>query len=447
MKSTQSLSSIAFVDTFLRYFGTNRRWAKFLKTQCLPDLHSSFSVIDLTLFFESDRILGECGRGVKMITTWKYRIKDSGRSGRILGRMGGSVNVVWNFAKETQLNAYRAKSARLIFDKKSGERIAIPNVLTAFELNNLVAGSSKELGLHSQSVQGVTEEFSRRRKQFSKLPRWRGKRSPGWVPWKASGIKISGDSFKYAGEVFNFWNSRDLPTDAQIKTGSLTEDKRGRWYLNVTFESEQIGLEKGLNEIGIDIGIKTLASLSNGEKIERPNLREKFLNRMKALEKTRKFARRKASKNKKYSTLPKSKQGRNLHGKVTNQRADYLHKATTSLVKSSKLIVVGDVPCKLMNRSKNMAGISLDSGIGLFKNMLNFKAARAGSTYLQVPERNSTQTCSHCGWQHPKERRIGLGVREWRCESCGTNHDRDTNAAINILRTGRRALTQCASTL
>jgi putative transposase len=308
----------------------------------------------------------------------------------------------------------------------------------------LVAGSSKELGLHSQTVQAVTEEFSRRRKQFGKLSRWRGKKSPGWIPWKASGIKITGDSFKYAGSQFRFWNSRNLPNDAVIKTGSLTEDKRGRWYLNVTFASEQIQTSCGEREVGIDIGIKTLASLSDGRKIERPNLREKFLKKMKALEKTRKFARRKAAKSKKYGALPKLKQERSLHSKIANSRADYLHKETTRIVQDLKLIVVGDVPCKLMNRSKNMAGISLDSGIGMFKNMLNYKAARAGSTYIEVSEMErhggaEPQTCSHCGWKHPKERRIGLGKGcprqqlrpeeqllsgegEWRCESCGSHH-------------------------
>lgn len=330
-----------------------------------------------------------------MITTWKYRIKDSGRTGRSLRKMARSVNFVWNFAKQTQLNAFHARSARLITEKKTSKLVAIPNILSAFELNNLVAGSSKELGLHSQSVQAVTEEFSRRRKQFGKLPRWRGRRSPGWIPWKASGIKISGDSFKYGGQKFRFWNSRGLPLDAQIKTGSLTQDKRGRWYLNVSFQSEQIQTVCGTAEIGVDIGIKTLASLSDGRKIERPNLREKYLKRMRILEKTRRFARRKASKNKKYLSLPKTKQERNLHAKVANTRSDYLHKESTKLVTRSKLIVAGDVPCKLMNRSKNMSGISLDSGIGMFKNMLNYKAARAGSTYLEVSERNSSGAPSH----------------------------------------------------
>ena len=94
------------------------------------------------------------------------------------------------------------------------------------------------------------------------------------------------------------------------------------------------------------------------------------------------------------------------------------------------LIVVGDVPCKFMNRSKTLAGISLDSGIGMFKQQLKYKAVRAASTYLEFSERNSTLTCSKCRLKRP---RIELGVRYWKCENCDTIHDRDINAAKNIL--------------
>lgn len=378
----------------------------------------------------------------KMLTTWKFRIKDSGSAGRKLMRMSLAVNFVWNFAKNTQLNALRAKSARIITDKKSGQAIGIPNFLSAYELNNLVAGSSKELGLHSQTVQAVTEEYARRRKQFGKLLRWRGRKSMGWIPFKSSGIKFSAERVCFSGEKFRFWKSREFPIDANFKTGSFSQDKRGRWYLNISFESALIGFQKGEEEVGIDIGVKTLASLSDGTKIERPNLRADFLAKIRKLEKTRKFARRKAAKNRQYGPLPKLKQERNLAAKITNKRQDYLHKESTKLVKRTKLIVVGNVPCKLMNRSKNMAGISLDSGIGLFKAMMKYKADRAASTYFEISERNSTQTCSNCRLKSP--RRIELGVREWTCEGCGSHHDRDINAARNILRTGRGALTRCA---
>ena len=104
------------------------------------------------------------------------------------------------------------------------------------------------------------------------------------------------------------------------------------------------------------------------------------------------------------------------------------------MVKQSALIVVGDVPCKLMNRSKNLSGISLDSGIGMFKQMLKFKAVRAASIYTEFSERNSTRTCSKCRTRRP---RIELGVRIWTCEICNSVHDRDVNASINILQAYR----------
>ena len=157
-----------------------------------------------------------------MIATWKFRIKDSGSAGRKLVRMSRAVNFVWNFAKETQVNALRAKSARIISDKKTGQAIGIPNFLSAYELNNLVAGSSRELGLHSQSVQSVTEEYVRRRKQFGKLLRWRGRKSLGWIPFKSSGIKISDDCVCFSGGKFKFWKSREFPSDASLKTGSFS---------------------------------------------------------------------------------------------------------------------------------------------------------------------------------------------------------------------------------
>ena len=118
-----------------------------------------------------------------MLTTWKFRIKDSGASGTTLEKMSRSVNQVWNFAKATTRDALRAKSARIILDKKTGKKIGIPNFLSSSELDALVAGSSKELELHSQTIQAITQEYCTRRIQFKKLLRWRGKKSLGWVPF------------------------------------------------------------------------------------------------------------------------------------------------------------------------------------------------------------------------------------------------------------------------
>lgn len=366
-----------------------------------------------------------------MITTYHYRIKDSGSTSKILAKMSRSVNMVWNYCKQTQQEALKNKQFRLIENKKTAEQISVPYFLSKFELNNLVSGSSKELNLHSQTVQAVSEEYVTRRIQYKKLLRWRGKKTLGWVPFKSSAIKIYNGKISYNKNEFSYWNSRDLPDDAKLKTGSFAQDKRGRWYVNIAFESKKIGIQRKDNqEIGIDIGIKTLATCSNGEKIDRPNLRKSALLKIRRVKKCQYYAQKNQSKAKKFLSLPKSKQERNLHIKIANTRQDYLHKESTKLVKKCALIVVGNVPCKLMNRSKNLAGISHDSGIGMFKAMLKFKAVRAASTYKEISERNSTRTCSKCSEVLP---RIELGVRIWTCERCYTIHDRDVNASINIL--------------
>ncbi|WP_130608255.1 transposase [Fluviispira sanaruensis] len=125
-------------------------------------------------------------------------------------------------------------------------------------------------------------------------------------------------------------------------------------------------------------------------------LRKDASAKLRYLKRCQRFAQRKQSKNKKYHALPKAKQEKKLHIKVTNMRQDYLHMESTKIAKKFSPIVVGDAPCKPMNRIKKLSGISLDSGIGMFKSMLKNKAVRAASTYKEFSERDSSRTCSKC---------------------------------------------------
>jgi IS605 OrfB family transposase len=395
-----------------------------------------------------------------MLTTWKYRIKDSGATGTFLCRMAREVNTVWNYCKEAQIEALRNENFKIvkpsgevvikrtktdpqiygIKDSKasyeSGHRIAYKNFLTDYDLNSMTSGYVKEEGVTilATTVQEICKEYATRTKQFRKTLRWRGRKSSGYIPFKGKDLKFTGnDTLRFNGRSIKLFKDRQIPSDAQIKNGRFSQDARGRWYLSVTFETESLEYKKGGGVYGVDLGIKTMATLSDGSKIDRVNLRAKFLERIKRIELTRKYASRKASKNNKYGRLPKQKQMQNLHAQAKNQREYYLHKKTAELVERSSVIVVGDVPPKLMNRSKNLSGISYDTGLGMFKNMLRYKAERAGAVYVEASERNSTQTCSKCGWKHPL--RIGLGVRIWKCGGCGVEHDRDVNAAKNILAT------------
>jgi IS605 OrfB family transposase len=128
---------------------------------------------------------------------------------------------------------------------------------------------------------------------------------------------------------------------------------------------------------------------------------------------------------------------RNIHAKVKNKRKDALHKFTTELVKNNAFIAVGDVSSEWAAKT-TVAKSALDAGWGIFRSMIKYKSHLAGVDYMDVPERYTTQTCSSCGVisdTSPKGR-TGLGIREWTCSSCGTTHDRDVNAARNILAAG-----------
>ena len=243
-----------------------------------------------------------------MVKTFRYRIKDA-TDGAKLDKLARAVNIVWNFCNETQEHALRWNQ----------------RWPTGFDLNKLTTGSGKELGLHSQTVQAVCEQYAVRRQQFKKRKlRWRGRRSPGWIPFKAAGIKIDGDTVRYCGQSFRFWNSRELP--GPVKSGSFSQDARKRWYLNLAVDGPEEAPATGTRHIGIDLGLKTLATCSDGSKIEAPRWYRNQQQRLAEFQRQR-----------------QPRKVRNLHAKIANRRLDFLHKESTRLIGDCELIVVGDV--------------------------------------------------------------------------------------------------------
>ena len=292
---------------------------------------------------------------------------------------------------------------------------------TKYDFNTLTSGTSKELGLHSQTVQAIGEEYAVRRSQFRKpFLRWRSaKRNLGWIPFKKSGVKICGDEVTYCGKTFRFWKSRELPSE--VRSGNFSQDSLGRWYVNCVCEANE-SPSLGTEELGIDLGLKDLGVLSNGERIENPRW-------------YRKIERRIATQQK----LRHAKRVKRLHAKVKNQRKDFLHKVSTNLVERSSFIAVGNVRSSKLGKTK-MAKSIFDAGWSLFRGLLKYKSLAKQVTYLEVSEDFTTQTCSSCEARSGPRGREGLGIREWVCWVCGAHHDRDVNSAVNILRCGRAAL-------
>ncbi len=336
---------------------------------------------------------------------YRYRVKSLNG---LLNKQARAVNFVWNFCNDTQKHALKWRK----------------RWPTGFDLNVLTAGSSKELGIHSGTINAVCEQYAKSRKQFKRpFLRYRGKRSLGWVPLKGRDLKRHGDAFRFAGNTFRVFNSRALP-EGKIKDGTcFSQDRRGNWFLNIVVDVADAETRKPVRGVGIDLGLDDLATLSNGEKIEHPRCFRQLEEKLAKAQRARK--KRLAAK---------------IHAKIANSRGDFLHKASTEIVRRFDYIAVGNVSSGKLAKTK-MAKSVYDASWHSFKTMLAYKSVANGAWYEEVNESFSSQTCSACG-ALPESRPkgiAGLRIREWVCSDCGTVHDRDVNAALNILRSGRRA--------
>lgn len=344
-----------------------------------------------------------------MMLTFKYRVKDA-TAGKHLNRHAWAVNQVWNFCVATQREAERRW--------KAGGKGRWPS---AFDLIKLTTGVAAELGLHSDTVSAVCRQFAVSRDAHRRCPRFRAsggaKRSLGFVPFINRAIKVDGAAVTYLKRKFHFWKSREL--GGEIRAGSFVQDARGRWY--VTFQCDvEVLRPAGNGTVGIDLGLKDLATCSNGERV--PALRH-----YRQYEAALAVAQRAGNK----------RRVKAIHAKIANARRHHLHEQTTRLARENALIVVGNVNASKLAKTR-MAKSVLDAGWTMFRSQLRYKASRHGARFIEADERWTSQTCSCCGAipaSSPKGMGA-LGIRRWECSDCGADHDRDVNAAQNILRVG-----------
>jgi putative transposase len=236
------------------------------------------------------------------------------------------------------------------------------------------------------------------------------------------------------GEVAVHW-SRDLPSDPSSVT--VVKDAAGRYHASFVVETNPAedaarfpsDPDASYAETGIDLGLTHFAILSDGRKIEAP----KFLRREeKKLAKHQKDLARKekGSKNRKKAVAKVAK----AHARVADQRRDFHHKLSTQIVRDNQAVYVEDLCVKGLARTRLAKSVH-DAGWSGFVNMLEYKCKRYGRYFARIDRFAPTsQVCTACGVKDgPKP----LSVREWTCAGCGTVHDRDVNAARNVLAQGR----------
>lgn len=317
--------------------------------------------------------------------TLKLRIKD--KHCKVLDQLAAEVNFVWNYVNDLSFNHLQRTGS----------------FFSAFDMAKYTKGTSKLCGLHSQTVDAIREEYAGKRKQFKKAKlKWRvsnkksARRSLGWIPFKKSGINYADGYVQYGKQKFNLWDSYGIGKYS-VKTGSFVEDSRGRWYVCLVVESPKQDKPTSTKAIGIDLGLKDIATCSDGTLISNPKFYRKY---------EQKLGIAQRAKNK--------KRVRALHAKIANCRKDHLHKASTMLIKNNALIVVGDLSAKKLVKTK-MAKSVLDTGFSALKTMLKYKCENAGVLFEEVNEAYTAQMCSYCGEitaSSPKGR-ADLRIREW----------------------------------
>lgn len=340
----------------------------------------------------------------------RLRLKD--KHAGVLAGLAREVNFVWNFVNELSVK---------VFERER-------RFISSYELDKYLAGATKEgLHLHSQTPQAISAEYCKSRRQAKKVKlRWRvsrgSRRSLGWVPFKKSAIRYRNGQVWVSGidKPLSLWDSYGL-ADYELGAGSISEDARGRWYLNlcvtVVTKPRDVALE-ATDALGVDLGLKDFMTPSTGAAVTA----QRFY---RDLEPQLAVAQRAGKKDR----------VRALHAKIANRRKDFLHQLSTAQVRQYRAIFVGNVNATWLTQT-NAAKSVHDAGWSPYRTMLKTKSDDAGTWFKEIDESFTTQDCHVCGSRCGPKGRAELDVRDWTCAVCGTHHDRDVNAAQNIKARG-----------
>ena len=222
---------------------------------------------------------------------------------------------------------------------------------------------------------------------------------------------------------------RTIPVEADFRSITISKTPTGKYFVSILVQQELNPIPSTGKVVGIDLGLKDLFILSNGQVINNPRW---FRENQSKLAKHQKHLSRKAKGSNRYNR--RRIKVAKVHEDVVNARNYFLHNISTELVKTFDLIIVEDLHVSGMIRNRKLAKSISDASWSTFVSMLEYKCNWYGKTLVKIDRfYPSSKTCSNCGH---KEEKMPLNIREWTCPSCGEHHDRDLNASINILKKG-----------
>ena len=385
---------------------------------------------------------------------YRYRFFPTPAQENLLRRTMGCVRLVYNKTLATRTKAWYERQERIDYKQTS-------SLLTEWkkteELDFLNEVSCVPL---QQCLRHLQKAFANFWGKRAKYPRFKKKRNGGSAEFTKSAFKFRDGRLgarSHAGETpagvapqvwlakcqepLNIVWSRLLPTGCNPSTVTVKLEPSGRWFVSLLVDDYTIEtLAPTPKQVGIDAGVSSLISTSDGEKIANPKHFNRLYQKLKAAQKglSRKI---KGSKNRDKARLKVAK----IHASIKDARTDFLHKLTTKLVRENSLIAIEDLTIRNMVRNHKLARSISDAAWGEMFRQLEYKCEWYGRTLVEIDRFfPSSKRCNHCGFVVEK---LPLDIRTWDCPSCGTEGiDRDINAGKNILAAGQ-AVIVCGATV
>jgi putative transposase len=371
-----------------------------------------------------------------MRTAYKCRVYPDPEQGVMLTRTFGCVRVVWNRTLAARQARYTTQRTGISYRETDAALTAMKRLPDLAFLNEV---SSVPLQQTLRHQHAAFQAYFAGRARAPRFKSWRGRQA---ATYTRSAFRYRGGQLtlaKMRAPLALIWSWPDVdPATLEPTSVTVSRDPCGRWYATLHVElTEPVPLPAAGRAVGIDLGIIDFAVLSSGERIANPrHLARRAANLARY---QRRLARKtKGSANRRKAAAKVAR----AHRKVRAARADFLHRASTRLIRDYDVLVIEDLHVRGMVRNRKLAKAISDAGWGSCRSMLAYKAERAGRRLIVLDRWfPSSKTCSACGHLLVE---LSLGTRTWQCPSCGARHDRDLNAAKNILAAGR-AVSACGA--
>ncbi|TAF57549.1 MAG: transposase [Oscillatoriales cyanobacterium] len=366
---------------------------------------------------------------------YQYRFYPTPEQENLLRRTLGCTRLVYNRALATRIEAWKERHEKLNYTHTS-------TLLTQWkrqeELNFLNEVSCVPLQQGLRHLQKAFTNFFAGRARY---PRFKRKANGGSAEFTKSGFRYRDGEVYLAKcqEPLPIRWSRPLPDGAIPTTITVRLTPSKRWYVSLLVDIDIEPLPTTDSTIGLDLGITSLVALSDGQKLDNPKHFQAKQRKLRQAQKA--LSRKQKGSNNRYKARLKLAR---VHAEIADARRDQFHKLTTQLIRENQTIAVEDLAVKNMVKNHKLAKAISDAGWGELVRQLEYKAKWYGRELVKVDRWfPSTKRCSDCGHTIKK---MPLSVREWECPECGTHHDRDTNAALNILAAGL-AVSACGASV